>query len=425
MNLPQILDKLHKDDKFMRNVTAWKQQKAQDARYQDFPENIDRRLVDALQNNGIKKLYTHQAQAIDAVLAGENVVVVTPTASGKTMCYNVPVINTLLTNPEARALYLFPTKALSQDQMHEIHNLVTDMQVDLKVYTFDGDTPQSARRSIRSAGHIVVTNPDMLHQGILPHHTLWIKLFENLEYIVLDEIHHYRGVFGSHLANVIRRLRRICAFYGSNPQFICSSATIANPREHAEKIIEAPASLIDDNGAPRGEKHFILYNPPVVNAELGIRASSVKVSQRIATNFLMANVQTIIFARSRIRVEILTKYLTEATRKFSKLKGRIKGYRGGYLPLERRKIEKGLRNGEILGVVSTNALELGIDIGELHACIMSGYAGTIASTWQQAGRAGRKTETSIVVMVASSLPLDQYIISNPDFFFWRAVEEAI
>ncbi|KAA3616035.1 MAG: DUF1998 domain-containing protein [Calditrichaeota bacterium] len=425
MNLPQTLDRLKQDQKFMRNVTAWKRQHACEARFEEFPQSIDKRLVRALQENSIKKLYTHQAQAVERVLAGENVVVVTPTASGKTMCYNIPVINTLLHNPEARALYLFPTKALSQDQMHEIHDLVTHMQVDLKVYTFDGDTPQSARKAIRSAGHIVVSNPDMLHQGILPHHTLWIKLFENLQYIVLDEIHHYRGVFGSHLANVIRRLRRICAFYGSNPQFICSSATIANPREHAQKIIEAPVTLIDDNGAPRGEKHFILYNPPIVNAELGIRASSVKESQKIARHFLTSNVQTIIFARSRIRVEILTKYLQEAMRKFSKLKGRIKGYRGGYLPLERRAIEKGLRSGEILGVVSTNALELGIDIGELHACIMSGYPGGIASTWQQAGRAGRKKETSVAVLVASSAPLDQYIISNPDFFFGRAVEEAI
>ncbi len=425
MNLPQTLEQLRNDHNFMHNVTAWKCRHAIDARYENFPASIDLRLVQSLQKNGIKKLYTHQAQAIAKVLTGENVVVVTPTASGKTMCYNIPVINSLLHNPEARAIYLFPTKALSQDQMHEIHGIVTDMQVDLKVYTFDGDTPQSARKAIRSAGHIVVSNPDMLHQGILPHHTLWIKLFENLQYIVLDEIHHYRGVFGSHLANVIRRLRRICEFYGSNPQFICSSATIANPKEHAEKIIEAPVTLIDDNGAPRGEKHFILYNPPIVNAELGIRASSVKESRKIARYFLAANIQTIIFARSRIRVEILTKYLQEMMRNFNNLKNRIKGYRGGYLPNERRAIEKGLRSGEILCVVSTNALELGIDIGELHACIMSGYAGTIASSWQQAGRAGRKTETSVAVLVASSLPMDQYIISNPDFFFGRAVEEAI
>ncbi|RMD98485.1 MAG: DEAD/DEAH box helicase, partial [Calditrichaeota bacterium] len=363
--------------------------------------------------------------AIEKVLSGQNIVVVTPTASGKTLCYNLPVLHTILQDPQARALYLFPTKALSQDQMHEIHDLVTQMQADVKVYTFDGDTPQSARKAIRSAGHIVVSNPDMLHQGILPHHTLWIKLFENLKYIVIDEIHHYRGVFGSHLANVIRRLRRICEFYGSNPQFICCSATIANPKNLAEKLIEAPVELIDENGAPSGEKHFIFYNPPVVNAELGIRASSVKESQKIAQRFLAHGIQTIIFARSRNRVEILTKYLQESVRRHQNVAGRVKSYRGGYLPQERRAIEKGLRNGEILGVVSTNALELGIDIGQLRACVMSGYPGTIASTWQQAGRAGRKVDASIAVLVASSSPLDQYIINHPEFFFQRDPESAM
>ena len=425
MNLPQILESLRNDSAFMRNITAWKHQPAQPARYGPWPERISPVLRRALQQRGISRLYTHQSQAVEAVFRGENVVTVTPTASGKTLCYNIPVLNTILSNPEARALYLFPTKALSQDQMHEVHELSSATGSPIKVYTFDGDTPQSARKAIRSAGHIVVTNPDMLHQGILPHHTLWIKLFENLHYIIIDEVHHYRGVFGSHLANVVRRLQRICAFYGSSPQFICSSATIANPAELTEKIIEAPVRLIDDNGAPRGEKHFILYNPPVVNKELGIRASSVKESEKIARRFLSAGVQTIVFARSRNRVEILTKYLQEATRRNPKLQGRVKGYRGGYLPGERREIEKGLRNGEILGVVSTNALELGIDIGRLQACVMSGYPGTVASTWQQAGRAGRSIETSVVVLVASSLPLDQYIIQQPDFFFGKSPETGI
>ncbi|MFQ5631616.1 MAG: DEAD/DEAH box helicase, partial [bacterium] len=425
MNLPQVLDKLRTDPKFMRNVTYWKDEPAREARFDAFPQNMSPVLQKALEARGIRKLFTHQAQAVEQILSGENVIIVTPTASGKTLCYNIPIINKMLDDPEARALYLFPTKALSQDQMHEIHDLVTEMGVDLKVYTFDGDTPQSARKAIRSAGHIVVTNPDMLHQGILPHHTLWIKLFENLKYIVVDEIHHYRGVFGSHLANVVRRLHRICKFYGSNPQFICSSATIANPQELAEKITGAKVKVIDDNGAPRGEKHFIFYNPPVVNFELGIRASSVRESQRIAQHFLTEGVQTIVFARSRVRVELLSKYLQEKVRDNLKLKNRIKGYRGGYLPNERRTIEKGLRSGEILGVISTNALELGIDIGELHACVMSGYPGTIASTWQQAGRAGRKIETSIAVLVATSGPLDQYIINHPEFFTDKSPEAAI
>jgi DEAD/DEAH box helicase domain-containing protein len=409
----------------MRNVTHWKHEPAREARFGAFPQNMSPALQKALEARGIRQLFTHQAQAVEQILAGENVIIVTPTASGKTLCYNIPIINKILDEPEARALYLFPTKALSQDQMHEIHELVTQMGVDLKVYTFDGDTPQSARKAIRSAGHIVVTNPDMLHQGILPHHTLWIKLFENLKYIVVDEIHHYRGVFGSHLANVVRRLQRICTFYGSNPQFICSSATIANPQELAEKITGKPIKVIDDNGAPHGEKHFIFYNPPVVNAELGIRASSVRESQKIAQHFLAEGIQTIVFARSRTRVELLSKYLQEKVRGNLKLKNRVKGYRGGYLPNERRAIEKGLRSGEILGVISTNALELGIDIGELHACVMSGYPGTIASTWQQAGRAGRKTETSIAVLVATSGPLDQYIINHPEFFTDKSPEAAI
>lgn len=425
MNLPQVLDSLRNDVRFMRNVTSWKFQRAQEPRHAPFPAAMAPALREALQQHGIRQLYTHQAQAVDHVLNGDNIVVITPTASGKTLCYNIPVLNTIIDDPEARALFLFPTKALSQDQMHEIHGIVTSMGADIKVFTFDGDTPQSARKAIRSSGHIVVTNPDMLHQGILPHHTLWVKLFENLKYIVVDEIHHYRGVFGSHLANVVRRLRRICRFYGSQPQFICCSATIANPVELAEKIIEAPVKLVDDNGAPRGEKHFIFFNPPVVNAELGIRASSVKESQRIASHFLANSIQTIIFARSRNRVEILSKYLQESVRLNRNTRGRVKSYRGGYLPNERRAIEKGLREGKLLGVVSTNALELGIDIGELNACVMSGYPGTIASTWQQAGRAGRKTETSIAVLVASSSPLDQYIINQPEFFFDRSPESAI
>ena len=425
MNLPQILDSFRNDGRFMRNVTHWQHIPPQPAQWAPFPEALAPKLCQALQARGIAQLYCHQAEAVQHVLAGKNVVVVTPTASGKTLCYNLPVLNRILDEPEARALYLFPTKALSQDQMHEVQDLGGRLDAHIKIYTFDGDTPQSARKAIRSAGHIVVTNPDMLHQGILPHHTLWVKLFENLRYIVVDEVHHYRGVFGSHLANVIRRLRRICQFYGSEPQFICSSATIANPAELAEKLIEAPVELVDSNGAPRGEKHFIFYNPPVVNFELGIRASSVKESQKIAQRFLRAGVQTIVFARSRMRVEILTKYLQDAVRNLQKVRGRVRGYRGGYLPNERREIEKGLRSGEILGVVSTNALELGIDIGQLQACVMSGYPGTLASTWQQAGRAGRTTETSIAVLVASSSPLDQYLIIHPEFLFERPTESAL
>ena len=424
MNLRQIIDSLQQDHQFRNNLTTWHTIPAKEPQMADFPSGVDSKLVDSFARRGIHQLYSHQANAIESVLDDENICVVTPTASGKTMCYNVPVLNQLIKNPNARALYLFPTKALSQDQVHELKSIVDDLEVKIGTYTFDGDTPASARKAVRNAGHIVVTNPDMLHAGILPHHTIWIRLFENLEYVVIDELHHYRGVFGSHLANIIRRLKRICAFYGSDPKFICCSATIANPKELAEKVVAAPVKLVDNNGAPQGERHFLFYNPPVINAELGIRKSAVKEVSRLTTHFLSKDVQSIVFARSRLRVEILTTYLKDALKKVGKSAELIKGYRGGYLPTERRAIEQGLRKGEIMSVVSTNALELGIDIGSLDVCIMTGYAGNIASTWQQAGRAGRRSNTALVILVASSAPLDQYIISHPEYFFEQTPENA-
>ncbi len=424
MNLAQLLDQLKADERFLRNVTRWETIPAEQGRYADVPASLDPRLAGALAGRGIDRLYSHQAEAVKLAAAGRSFVVPTPTASGKTLCYNLPVLDTILREPNARALYLFPTKALSQDQMHEVHGLITDIGADIKTYTFDGDTPETARRAIRSSGHIVVTNPDMLHQGILPHHTLWVKLFENLRYVVVDEVHHYRGVFGSHVANVLRRLRRVANFYGADPQFICCSATIANPRELAGRLTGLDVDEIAENGAPRGEKHFIFYNPPVVNAELGIRQSVVKTTRRIAERFMGAGVQMIVFARSRMRVELLLTYLEKAGRRVGIRSGEVRGYRGGYLPGERRAIEAGLRDGSVTTVVSTNALELGIDIGRLDVCVMAGYAGTVASTWQQAGRAGRRQNLSAVVLVASSSPADQYIISNPDFFFARSPEHA-
>lgn len=424
MNVAQLIDRLRGDRNFTQNLTAWRTIPPRPARYGGFPAGLSPKLIEGLRKRGIANLYTHQSEAVEAALAGEDVCVVTPTASGKTLCYNLPVLNRLIEKPRARALYLFPTKALSQDQVHELTGTITDLDVKIGAYTFDGDTPASARKSIRSAGQIVVTNPDMLHTGILPHHTIWIRLFENLEFVVIDEIHHYRGVFGSHLANVLRRLRRICAFHGVNPRFICCSATVANPKEIAERIIERPVRLVDNNGAPAGEKHFLFYNPPVVNAELGIRRSSVKEAVRISLDLLMRNVQSIIFARSRLRVELLTTYLKEAIRRKGQDENLVRGYRGGYLPSERRAIEQGLRDGRLMAVVSTNALELGIDIGTLDVCIMTGYPGAVASTWQQAGRAGRTSAVSLVVLVASSAPLDQYIISHPDYFFEQPPESA-
>lgn len=425
MNLDQIIDRLRADPAIQRNIAHWKVYPPRPPQYVDFPDGLDRRLVASLEERGITRLYSHQDQAIEAVLKNKDVVVVTPTASGKTLCYNIPVLNSILRNPDSRALYLFPTKALSQDQMAELYDLIQKLNVDIKTHTFDGDTPHPARRLIRSAGHIVITNPDMLHTGILPHHTKWIKLFENLKYVVIDEVHHYRGVFGSHLANVIRRLKRVCKFYGSDPIFICCSATIANPGELTQKIIGKPATCIDSNAAPSGEKHFLIYNPPVINKQLGIRKSAIKEAARLAARFLRYRIQTIVFAHFRLYVEVLLTYLQR------ELKGQfgrginIAGYRGGYLPNERRRIEAGLRDGTITGVVSTNALELGIDIGSLDVSIIVGYPGSIASLWQQAGRAGRATSTSMTIMIASSTPLNQFLCTEPKYIFDRTPEAGI
>jgi DEAD/DEAH box helicase domain-containing protein len=422
-SMEELLELIKSTPDIMANVTEWRTIGARDAKYDEFPDVLRPEIRAALEEKLITQLYTHQASAFQAIHAGQHVVTVTPTASGKTMTYNLPVIQQLLEDDSARALYLFPTKALAQDQVAELQETVDRMGVDLKTHTYDGDTPPTVRAAIRNAGHIVVTNPDMLHSAILPHHTKWVKLFENLKFIVIDEVHSYRGVFGSHVANVIRRLKRICNFYGSHPQFICASATIANPKEHAEKLIGERVALIDNNGAPAGEKHFIFYNPPVVNQQLGIRKSSVLESRKLAGLLLKQGIQTIVFARSRVRVEILLTYLQDLIKNELGPKS-IRGYRGGYLPKQRREIERGLRSGEIRGVVSTNALELGIDIGQLQACVLNGFPGTIASTWQQSGRAGRRQETAITFLVASSNPLDQYVIQNPDYFFERSPEQA-
>lgn len=407
------------------SITTIKYLPAVSGSFAKYPENVHPRLVEALKEKGFESLYTHQRLAWEKTQEGGNIVVVTPTASGKTLCYNLPVLNRLLQDPSSRAIYLFPTKALSQDQRSELDEIIELLKEKVRIFTYDGDTPQDARKAIRNQGHIIITNPDMLHSGILPHHTKWIKLFENLKYVVIDELHNYRGVFGSHVANVIRRLKRIANFYGSKPQFILSTATIANPVEMAQKMIEEPVELIAENGAPRGEKYFVFYTPPVINAQLGIRRSYLNEARRIASIFLKHGLQTIVFAQSRLLTEVLVTYLKEDIEKGLMDTGLIRGYRGGYLPIKRREIEKGLREGKILGVVSTNALELGIDIGTLDVAVLAGYPGTIASTWQRAGRAGRKTGKSAAVLVASSSPLDQFIIHHPDYFFSSPPEMAL
>jgi DEAD/DEAH box helicase domain-containing protein len=420
----EVLDGLALRDRDGEMLTAVRHFPARAAQWADFPEWIHPDLREAYKAKHIERLYSHQAAAADAVHHGKNIVIVTPTASGKTLCYNLPVINAILENPDTRAIYLFPTKALAQDQLAEIHDLNQRLNNRFGVFTYDGDTPSDARKAIREKGHLVLTNPDMLHTGILPHHTRWSRLFENLRYIVLDELHTYRGVFGSHLCNVLRRLRRIANFYGCDPQFICCSATIANPGALAGKLLEAEVDVLNANGAPAAEKTFVFYNPPVVNRALGIRRSYINEACRVSQEFLKRDLQTMVFANSRLHTELMLTYLQQANPQQPGRTTTIRGYRGGYLPNERRDIEHGLRHGQIRGVVSTSALELGIDVGSLDAVVMAGYPGTIAATWQRAGRAGRRSGSSCAVLVASSAPLDQFIVKNPDYFFGNTPEHA-
>ncbi|WNF31907.1 DEAD/DEAH box helicase [Aeribacillus composti] len=420
----KVIHDFRHDERFRDQIVYWHTIPEKEAITVPFPEDMDNRLKEMLKKKGIEQLYSHQKEAFELALNHHNIVAVTPTASGKTLCYNLPVLNAILKNNNTRALYLFPTKALAQDQKSELNEWIEGIKTEINCYTYDGDTSPTIRQKIRKAGHIVMTNPDMLHSGILPHHTKWVSLFENLKYVVIDELHTYRGVFGSHVANVIRRLKRICRFYGSDVQFICTSATIANPLEFAETLIGEKAVLIDRNGAPRSKKHFIFYNPPVVNKPLNIRRSAMLDVKEIAKEFLKNDIQTIVFARSRTRVEIILTYLQEMTKKELGSKT-IRGYRGGYLPKQRREIEKGLREGKIKGVVSTNALELGVDIGQLQVCIMTGYPGSIASAWQQSGRAGRREEEAAIILVGGSSPLDQYILKHPEYLFEKNPESAI
>jgi len=420
----EVLDAFQSRDHSGEILTAVRHFPAREAHWADFPAWAHEDLVAAYAGKGIRQLYTHQAAAAESVHAGRNTVIVTPTASGKTLCYNLPVLNAVLENRDVRALYLFPTKALAQDQLAELHDLNQRLNDRFGVFTYDGDTPSDARKAIREKSHIVLTNPDMLHTAVLPHHTKWTRLFENLRYIVIDELHTYRGVFGSHLCNVLRRLKRIARFYGRDPQFVCCSATIANPGELAGKLLEADVDVLSLNGAPAGEKTFVFYNPPVVNRALGIRRSYVNESSRVAQEFLKHDLQTMVFSNSRLQTEVILTYLQQANPKGPGQPQTIRGYRGGYLPGERREIERGLRDGRICGVVSTSALELGIDIGSLDTVVMAGYPGTIAATWQRAGRAGRRSGSSCAVMVASSSPLDQFIVRNPDYFFGNTPEHA-
>ena len=388
------------------------------------PDWLDRGLRQGLANRGITSLYRHQAEAVEAVRSGEDVVVVTPTASGKSLCYILPTLQALAADPTARALYLFPTKALGQDQVAELGELSRAADLHINASTYDGDTPNPIRSSIRSAGQVVVTNPDMLHAAILPHHTKWFQLFEQLRIIVIDELHTYRGLFGSHVANVLRRLLRICAHYGSHPVIVCCSATIGNPGELATLLTGRAARVVDRNGAPAGDRHILMVQPPLLDPATGARGSAQTLATRWALPFLRADRQTLIFGRSRVGVELMLSNLRETLRLGDGPRSRIRGYRGGYLPTERRAVERGLRDGELLGVVCTNALELGVDVGQLDVSILAGYPGSIAATWQQMGRAGRRGGTSVSVLIAGGGPVDRYVVEHPAFLLDSPPEEA-
>ncbi|MEG3193078.1 DEAD/DEAH box helicase [Lysobacter sp. D1-1-M9] len=415
--------------RYAERITGSFMMPARDGAYAPIPADVPAALADALRARGVERLYSHQAEAWDAAQRGENIAIVTPTASGKSLCYTLPVVAAAMgasstKAPASKALFLFPTKALAQDQVAELLELNRAGGLGLKAFTFDGDTPGDARQAIRLHGDIVVSNPDMLHQAILPHHTKWAQFFENLRFVVIDEIHTYRGVFGSHVTNVLRRLKRICAFYGVTPQFILCSATIGNPREHARALIEAPVHAITESGAPSGDKHVLLWNPPVINADLGLRASARSQSNRIARIAIKSGLKTLVFAQTRLMVEVLTKYLKDVFDSDPRKPARIRAYRGGYLPTERRAAERDMRDGRIDGIISTSALELGVDIGSLDVVVLNGYPGTVAATWQRFGRAGRRQQPSLGVLVANSQPLDQYVVRHPDFFADAPPEHA-
>jgi DEAD/DEAH box helicase domain-containing protein len=420
----QVLERLLDEPFMARGVTHHARIPAREADFAPLPDWLDGRIVAGLAGRGIGALFCHQAEAIEAVRAGQDVVVVTPTASGKTLCYLVPTLQALAEDPTARALYLFPTKALGQDQVAELGELSRASGLAINASTYDGDTPTPIRSFIRSAGQVVVTNPDMLHAAILPHHTKWFQLFEQLRIIVIDELHTYRGLFGCHVANVLRRLLRICAHYGSHPVIVCCSATIGNPGELAELLTGRAARVIDRNGAPSGERHVLLCQPPLLDPSTGARGSAHALATRWALPFLRAGRQTIVFGRSRVGVELMLTTLREELRAGYGPRARVRGYRGGYLPTERRSVEQGLRNGELLGVVTTNALELGVDIGQLEVSVLAGYPGSIAATWQQMGRAGRRAGTAVSVLVAGGGPVDRYVVEHPEFLLESPPEEA-
>jgi DEAD/DEAH box helicase domain-containing protein len=424
-SIKTILNRWRSHATIAENVVDWRVLAPKPADFTELPADLSQKLAENLQAHGIHALYLHQALAYDKIRAGNNIAIVSGTASGKTLCYNLPVIDSLFKHPDGKALFLFPTKALAQDQLSTLRELIPfDQEQALHpANIYDGDTPQHTRPQIRQESAIILTNPDMLHTGILPHHTGWKDFFSALRFVVIDEMHSYRGVFGSHVANVIRRLKRVSRFYGSQPQFILTSATIANPQALAEGLIEKPVIVIDQDGSPHGERHFLMYNPPFLDKKMGIRQSSLLEGSYLAGELLNENIQTIIFGRTRRSIELILTYLRQRDQQGNPI--RLRGYRSGYLPKERRAIEEGLRRGEVQGVVATSALELGIDIGGMDAAVLIGYPGSIAAARQQAGRAGRKLTPSLAIMVTAPNAMDQYLARHPDYFFGRSPEHAL
>ncbi len=453
MTLSSLLAHWRAEPSIGGNIVYWQSQVKRSPSWVQPPSDLHLAAVEMLREQGIQQLYSHQEEAFQIATAGQNCVIATGTASGKTLCFNLPVINSWLYHPSQRAIYLYPTKALAQDQFASLQASIANLgslQVkverqehektsananfdNLIIGVYDGDTPQSARHQIRTHANIIFTNPDMLHTGVMPHHTSWAHFFSNLKYVVIDEMHIYRGVFGSHVANVLRRLKRICAFYGSRPQFILTSATIGNPKDLAERLIAEPVTLVSKDGSARGAQEFLIYNPPIVDRTLGIRRSAAQETVRLTSDLIAYDIQTILFARSRRSVEITLTYLRQKIndqgqnpeRSSSKLTSPVRGYRSGYLPRQRRQIEEALRKGEVKAVVATNALELGIDVGGMGAALLIGYPGTIAAAKQQAGRAGRGLDDSLAVLITTAAPLDQFLAKNPTYFFDRSPERAL
>ncbi|CAM3393823.1 DEAD/DEAH box helicase [Corallococcus soli] len=422
--LEAVLQGWRKDRQVWPNLVLDAVTPARAGVFAPLPEDLAPQVRDALRKRGVEQLFSHQAEAFERARDGESLVIATPTASGKSLCYNLPLLNRFAREPDARALYLFPTKALSRDQEESLRAFMREAGLGHGAITFDGDTPGDARRAARERAGVVLTNPDMLHTGILPHHANWARLFANLRYVVIDELHTYRGVFGSHLANVLRRLQRVARFHGASPTFILASATIGNPKAHAERMLGREVALVSESGAPSGERRVMVYNPPVVNAELGIRASYLKSAVRLTADLVRAGVSTLLFGQSRNNVEVMLKYLRDRFVEEKLDPALIQGYRGGYLPGTRRATEAAMRAGEVRCVVATNALELGIDIGSLDAVVCAGYPGSVAALSQRFGRAGRRGMGSLALLVTSSAPLDQYFASDPKALTGAPVEHA-